>query len=261
MKLLWLLLIVVAVVMGLRFIRRRSLTSGANLWAKPIETAAASLKGRPAIAGGDAELRAEAEGVTVTVKTRGSLLTAEAPLYPEAKEVRIYLASGIEKTPQDLTYLPEAALPPAFGLDPPVILRSDDPLRAAQLAEGSVLDLSGAQREASARAVEVLIRGGTLRLALHGAAEKAAAIERAVSAAARLVVRLGGNRQLAEASIKQLPASTPAIPTCTLCGGQQRPGVAWVKCRRCGSPHHKECWDSAHHCSKEGCGDTHAEPI
>jgi hypothetical protein len=151
MKLLILLFLIIAAA-GFVFVRSRRprLAAGAS-WAPAIESAARTLAGRPAISGGEAQLRAEFEGVTVTVKVRDDVAIAEAPLYPAAKELRLVLSSGLTASSEDVSYIPEVPLPPAFGLDPPVLFRSDDAARAVPIAEESVLDLSRLQREARGR--------------------------------------------------------------------------------------------------------------
>jgi len=261
MKLLVLLLLIVGgVVFALLRGRRGKLDSGAS-WGPAIEAAAKSLAGRPAITGNDAQLRAEIEGVTVTVKVQDDQAIAEAALYPGAKELRLILSSGLATSSEDVAYIPEVPVPPAFGLDPPVILRSDDAARAIAIAEASVVDFGVLQREARAKSVELFVRGGSVRLAVRGARVAAPTIEALAPATARIVVRVGGDRALAEAKVAQIPREAPGIETCAFCGGERRAGVAWVRCDACASPHHAECWDSTKTCSKQGCGSKAATPL
>lgn len=264
---LWIILVLIAVTAGVVVVarrRRKAIGPGAGAidsgWRPAIAAAATSLGGRPSIAGGTAEMRAEQEGVTVTLRVRGDVATADAPLYPNSKAPRIYLASGLEKPSQDLGYMPETPLPPAFALDPPVMLRTDGAEEAVKFAEANALELAKLERDSGARSIEVLVRGGSLELTLRNARASTDIAERMVRTSARLVAWLGGNRALAEASTKQIPAATVKI-ACALCGGERRPGVDWVKCTNCGSPHHAECWNTAHECAREGCGGTRAEPM
>jgi hypothetical protein len=260
----WILLIVLAVAAAGAWMftsaRRRARAlparAGGADWRPAIEAAARSLGGRPALAGADAELRAEHEGLTVTVKVRGTDVSAEASLHAGAKPLRIYLGAGGAAPPSDFAHVPEAELPPAFALEPPVVLRSDDAPRAVAFAEAGAMDLVRVQREAGARSVDVLARGGSIRVGVYGARPAPEAIEALVQTATRLAGRLGGDEALPRgaASTKQLPAKIPAVESCALCGGARRPGVEWVVCARCGSPHHAECWNTATGCSKAGCG-------
>ena len=241
-------------------------------WRPALEGAARALGGRASVGAllDQPEVRAEVDGLVVTLKLRhverGSahvIAAAEASL-PGAGTERLYLGWGLKKAPEDLGYIPEVPLPPAFGLEPPVHLRSDLGDRAARFAEASVLELAGLKREAHADAVEVLIRGGSIRLAVHGLRPTDAASERLVRTTARLARIFAGDRALPEPEVKQLgPSSSaaPAVDRCGLCSGERRAGVPWVRCTRCNTPHHAECWQTATGCSKEGCGGAISEPL
>lgn len=256
------LLVVIAAVAGFLVVRssRPRLGAGGS-WAPAIEASARTLAGRRAISGGEAELRAELEGVTVTVKVRDDLAIAEAALYPGAKDLRLILSTGLAASSEDVAYIPEVPVPPAFGLDPPVLFRSDDAERAVRIAEESVLDLSRLQREAQGTSVELFVRGGSVKLIVRGARAASATIEALAPVAARIVARVGGDRALAEVKLAQIPKAAPRVEICAFCGGERRAGVEWVKCEVCGSPHHAECWNSTHTCSKAGCGSARSTPL
>jgi hypothetical protein len=49
------------------------------------------------------------------------------------------------------------------------------------------------------------------------------------------------------------PADT-AQPVCQICGSEIPPEVR-VNCRRCGTPHHKDCWEFNGQCSTYACGE------
>ena len=261
----WAILIVVAVagvaVFAATRRRPRRLAQGTQSWKAAISAAAESLSGRPALAGPGGELRAEANGSTVTAKVGPDLATADASLFPGAPQIRMYLATGIETVPEDLTYIPEAALPPAFGLDPPVLLRSDDADKAVQVAETSVLPLSGLKQAARADSLELLVRGDTLTVRLRGAEPSAEAVEHLIRTTAGLAHQFGGDPGDGPALIKQLPAKAEGPKKCTFCDGQRRPGVDWVECVRCESPYHAECWTTLRECSKPGCGSVESKPL
>ncbi len=251
----WLFIVAVVVVLAGVVVSRKKpkqLAAGGD-WRPAIEAAAQSLGGRPALSSGESQLRAEHEGLPVTVQLRDDVAGAECALHPGAQGARIYLASGAAEPPTDIAHFPDVALPPAYALDPPVVLRSDDASAALAFADQAPTALLELLRTRP-RATEVLVRGGTLRLTLRGLRPQSSTVEEIVRSAARLAGVLGGDRARSEASIKSLPARATGPETCALCSGERRPEVAWVRCRRCGSLHHAECWNTAQHCAKPGCG-------
>jgi len=52
------------------------------------------------------------------------------------------------------------------------------------------------------------------------------------------------------------PAAGPdaSAPTCQICGSEIAPDVR-VTCRRCNTPHHKDCWEFNGQCSTYACGE------
>ena len=50
------------------------------------------------------------------------------------------------------------------------------------------------------------------------------------------------------------PADTAAVPVCQVCGGPI-PADNRVYCRRCKTPHHKDCWEFNGLCSTFACGE------
>lgn len=258
----WLFILAVVVAVGGFLVARRKpakqLTAGGD-WRPALEAAAQTLGGRPALSGGEAELRAEHQGLTVTVKLRGDVAVAECPLHPGAAAARIYLASGAAEPPTDIAHFPVVTLPPAYALDPPVVLRSDDSATALAFADRAPTELLALLRSPP-RAVEILVRGGSLRLTVRGLQSRAEAVEEVVKTTANLASYLGGDRGASEASTRQLPARAAAPEVCALCSGERRPGVDWVRCRRCGSLHHAECWNTAQHCAKPDCGAAISDP-
>ncbi|MBI4819717.1 MAG: hypothetical protein HY791_25815 [Deltaproteobacteria bacterium] len=234
---------------------------GAADWKQAIEAAAQELGGRAAFAGATAQLRAEQEGLTITLKVEGDQLIAETTQYPDSKPIRIFLGASGAQPPSDFAHVPELELPPAYSLDPPVQLRSDEPTAAVDFANGAARELSEAAREAKAASASVLCRGGTVRLSLRGGRPSTAAVVSAIGTAARLSGLLGGDRAKAEVALKQIPSPSASKVTCALCGGDRRPEVPWVVCQRCRSPHHEECWTTAQRCARAGCGGTVSEPL
>jgi len=49
-------------------------------------------------------------------------------------------------------------------------------------------------------------------------------------------------------------AADGSSPTCQICGSEIGPEVR-VNCRRCGTPHHKDCWEFNGQCSTYACGE------
>jgi len=55
--------------------------------------------------------------------------------------------------------------------------------------------------------------------------------------------------------LDESPAGPDAsAPTCQICGSEIAPDVR-VNCRRCGTPHHKDCWEFNGQCSTYACGE------
>ena len=50
------------------------------------------------------------------------------------------------------------------------------------------------------------------------------------------------------------PEPDAAAPTCQICGSEIAPEVR-VNCRRCSTPHHKDCWEFNGQCSTYACGE------
>ncbi len=236
-----------------------STSSPVDDWRAPFQAAAELLGGRVAVAGKDVQLRAEAGGVTVTVTVLGGALVAEAPLLPGAPLARVFLGGGGTQPPSDFLHVPERPLPPAYSVEPPVSLRSDDAARATAFAEAAAPSLNAHARATRTHAISVLVRGGTTRLEATRATPSVDALSSAVSRAAELVALLGGDAAAAAARLAQLPARVEGTTVCALCGGERRPGVAWVKCKRCGASHHAECFPIGGACAR--CENVVSEPL
>ncbi|MBI2375231.1 MAG: hypothetical protein HYV07_14640 [Deltaproteobacteria bacterium] len=263
----WLVVLAVLAVSGaVAFVARRGrkkeLTAGASYdWKAAVEASAAQLGGRPAFSGATAQLRAEHLSLTVTVKVEGQTLLAETTQYPDAKPARIFLGASGAVPQSDFAHVPDVELPPAFSLDPPTLLKSDEAARAVGFANGAARDLTLAGRESRAKSASVLCRGGSVTLTLASAQPSPQALITAVEVTARLSGLLGGDAKKAEAALAQLPEPASAKVICAFCGGDRRPEVSWVRCQRCQSPHHAECWATTGHCAKPDCTSAFSEPM
>jgi len=54
--------------------------------------------------------------------------------------------------------------------------------------------------------------------------------------------------------LEDVPAALDRPPTCQICGSPIPP-EARVNCRRCGTPHHRDCWEFNGQCSTYACGE------
>ncbi len=246
-------------------------------WVEALELARRRLDARLSIAQ-TPELRATVEGREVMLQVRditksddSVLAISEAKLSSEA--VRLFVGWDVTRIRDDIFYIPEVPFPGVLRLEGRVNARADDPRVAERfltLASSELVDL---RKSASARAVELLARGGTLRVAVHGLGPSANAIERAVLSTASLA----GSLELAASGVDLPPVvnvlekkivlepipdrTLAADPECTLCRGQRHPMGGFVRCRRCRSVYHARCWTQATGCIAEGCDWIRAEPM
>jgi hypothetical protein len=272
-------------------------------WKPVLDEAARRLGGRASTATMfDApELRAEVNGLTVTLKLqninkapRRVVSISEASLPEGMSGVRLYFGWDVTRLSRDLEYISEIPFPKAFGLEGRVIVRADDAVVAHHFAERVAIDLVDTRREASAHAVEVLARGGTVRLAVHGLLESAAVVERLVRATARITRSVVESARAPAAAAPKTPPTPPARPpsplpipepappksdsiappappppvtptveaaTCGLCGEARTGPGAWLRCTRCKTAYHPACWHQATGCVADGCTETRSIPF
>lgn len=240
---------------------------------KPVlDEVARKLGGRasPATMFDSPELRAEIGGSTVTLRlqdihkaaTRGTAV-AEAALAEGTPPLRLYFGWDIDVIRPELLYIPEVPVPRAFAVSGRVITRADDPSVAARFADEAVTHLADVRREAEARAIEVLVRGGSLRLAVHGIQASPFMVERIVLACAHLA-RAAARAAKPGAAPEEAP-SPRAAPLgdepCGLCAERPKPGERWERCGKCRTPYHHDCVRSATGCLTPGCGDARTVPM
>ena len=136
------------------------------------------------------------------------------------------------------------------------IVRSDDPHFARSLLGAEARDLLEAGRKIGS--------GGRLRLnidRLRMRLRKEEALSKPQDLVALARVGQGLLERVREAVESReavqyfdAPASSTEKPACPVCGA----AVAdeRVLCRRCRTPHHRECWEYARGCSMFACGET-----
>lgn len=247
-----------------------------NRWKGLLEEAATKLGGRasPATMFDAPELRATLEDVTVTLKLRdihkpeSGVASAEARLAGLDERLRIYLGWDVAAAPPGLEHVPELDYGGAAFVEGKVVLRGSDAVIAKRFVELAAIDLVDLRREANARALEVICRGGYLDLRAHGMTESPHMVERLAIVSARLVrlaLEAATGRKLGPGASPSPAAPSPAAPAgdarCPLCMGAQKAGETWVACSRCGSPYHQNCWQQATGCLVEGCDETKSRPL
>jgi RING finger family protein len=225
---------------------------------------------------GDAEVLLRLRGIEHP--DRGVAI-AEVPLSAGASSdmLRLYVGWDVSSVPRGLEHIPEIPFP-RVGLDGRLIVRTNDAAIASQFIERAVPDLSEVRREARARALEILCRGGSLQVAVHGIRDSAIMLERIVFAALRmreLVQAIRKNEAPARhdpaperprsppppsAPEQASPPPEPPAPAvaCTLCAESKKKDEAWVACSRCRAPYHRRCWAQATGCIEKDCPETRA---
>src|SRR5207248_8246125 len=133
------------------------------------------------------ELRLSVGGIDVLLKLRGienpergvAIVEAPLPSSPNAASdmLRLYVGWDVSSVPRGLEHIPEIPFP-RVGLDGRLVVRASDAAIASRFVERATPGLLDIRREARARAMEVLCRGGTLQLAVHGIRDSASGLER-----------------------------------------------------------------------------------
>ena len=232
------------------------------------------------------ELRIEWNGTTVTLKLvdidqgpEGSAAVAAAALPEHLSDLRLYFGWDVDRPPPEVSPLPEVNTLRQGQLSGQVLARADDPDLAERFLKHALHHLVDVRREAHARSVEVLARGGHVTLTLNGIQETEYMLERIVIVSSQLGEIFTDLREPAGLSAKQagLPGDGPASgapkPTslappdsrphpgrpCTLCGLPSQGRERFVCCIRCQSIYHQGCFHQAARCVEDGCGETQAK--
>jgi hypothetical protein len=167
-------------------------------WAGLLAEVAQTIEGRasPASRFDDPELRAEVDGVTVTLrlvdihKGAGGRVEAQARLLDPDETARVYLGWDVLAAPADLAHVPEVPYPNTLRVQGTLTARADQPVVVNRLLEAALLELTDVRREANARQLEVVVRGGYLTLLLHGLEPTAHLLVRALRTTASLAHHL-----------------------------------------------------------------------
>lgn len=260
-----------------------------SAWKKTLEEVAEKLKGKasPATMFDAPELRATVDEITVTLKLTdihkgpSGHATAESELPEGARSVRLYLGWDVPKTPTDMEHIPQIEAR-STRVDGEVIMRADDAATGARFMKQAMIDLIDIRREAQSRAMEVIARGGYLKVVMHGVTQTSYMLERLVRTSVKLAKHLEAVSQgtalpAGEEAPKALPsgeatggeapppqddgAKAEALEkdaVCGLCDDHPKPGEHWVRCVQCGTPYHKACFLQANACLS--CGETRSVP-
>lgn len=227
-------------------------------WKAVLDQVAGELGGRasPGSMFDAPELRAEVDGITVTLKLRnihksaakGSAL-AESKLPERAGSVRLFFGWDVAAAPPGLEHVPDVESLRTGRVEGAVIAKADDAAVAERFMERAMIDLIDVRREANAHALEVISRGGYLTLSLHGIQETAHMLERIVIVSARLAEMMGqiASGTLLEAGESAAPEATSSA-VCTVCEAAYSAGEHWVACARCAAPYHRACFEQATAC-------------
>jgi hypothetical protein len=254
-------------------------------WKPVFEDAARRLGGRASTATmfEAPELQADVEGTPVSLRLqnvhknqRRTVAVAEASLPEGLSGVRLYFGWDVTRLSRDLEYIAEIPFPRAFGLAGRVHVRADDAAVAHRFAERASADLLSLRQESTAEAIEVLARGGSVRIAVHGLSDTAWVIERVVKVAARMAGHVNGavsGRPAPEPIAPRLPTPPPKPPEpekiepetfeearCALCSEKRVAKKGWVRCIRCSAPYHEACFLQATGCVADGCSETRSRP-
>jgi hypothetical protein len=136
----------------------------------------------------------------------------------------------------DKTFVVYASDP---GLVEPVV---DADTRGALLAAGSL------GREGD---VVLLVHPTSLKLRKHNVTPDAEVLDALVATAETLVSKLEALRRGIR-DIAFVSQEKPVPGTCPVCGSDLESDVVW--CKRCGVPHHRDCWKFNRGCAAFACG-------
>lgn len=139
------------------------------------------------------ELRTEIDGTTVTLKIigiekapRDGRIVASASLPDNANTIRFYFGWDVLEIPRAVEHIADVPYPPVQRVEGDVKIRADDGAMASRFLREAIVDLIDVRREATAHALEVIVKGGYLELLVHGLDEHPAVLERTARACQRL---------------------------------------------------------------------------
>lgn len=257
-----------AAVAGVALYRNMKRGKRHGVWRTALEEAATKLGGRasPGTRFDTPQLRAAVDGIDVTVTVKQAhksdahgVAIAETPLAEATRNIRLYFGWDVGSIREEIEHFPEVE--GFIPLEGRTHLRSDHPEVARAFVSHAAKDFSDVRREANAHAVEVLIRGGTLRLAVHGVEQSSWMIERIVTATSRLTRGLEYFAGAPENARHVVTSAPDDNPRCELCTERRQEGTPWIACARCGATYHQTCWVQATGCLVTGCEETRSRAL
>ncbi len=129
------------------------------------------------------EVRIDQQASTVTIKLQQvhrRAQTARASTEGSLSEVaaRIYLGWDTSEVPAEMSHLSLVEYAGLERAEGEVLLRGDDSAATIRFFDAALIDLLDLRREAQAHGLEVIIRGGYLRLVVYGLSPSDYLIER-----------------------------------------------------------------------------------
>ena len=172
------------------FARRKSRPSA---WTELLEEVAERFGGRASVGGtfDSPELRAKIDELQLTLRLSAALkdarkVRAEADVaLPGLPTTRLYFGWNNDELPAIFEHI-EAYATGALRLEGHWQARSDEPERAQAFLRKAELPIFDLAREAEADAIEVDVRGGYLRLRVHGCRKTTGMLERVLRVTAEL---------------------------------------------------------------------------
>ena len=237
-------------------------------WRDEFEAAARTLHGRPSLgSASDApQLRAEIDGRAVTLRAsvdgkaaNERTIAAEIALADAGANLRFVLEAGACEPLGGFEHIPAVEFVSRDHAK--ATLRADDEPLARRCIDDAAVDFFDAEREAAARGLRLVIRGGHLTLSLFRARAEARAIVRI----ARVAVRVAGIAERPHTTAAPRSSETGIVGgtlTCGSCGAPSEANdVAWLRCARCGTTYHAACFRNATGCVRDSCDETRSVEV
>jgi hypothetical protein len=150
----------------------------------------------------------------------------------------------------------ETLLPPAArGVEPRYSLRGTDPRATAEVFNEVVLwHVEQLRTRPSVSPLCIQLGWGAMTVAKVMAIQHGPDLIRFVETALDLYDQALLTRTRGITFVQQQSAQVLEQVVCRICGEEIREGL--VFCRRCKTPHHRDCWQYAGRCSVFACGET-----
>ncbi len=229
-------------------------------WKALLHGVAAQLEGRASPSADGPELRAEADGQTVTLKLvdyqkSSGHVVAVVPLPDRSNTVRFYVGWDVPTAPAEVAHIPVVPSPGGLGLDGQVEIRAENAALALRFVPQAALALEDVRQKAGARGLMLTTKGGYLTLTLLGLQQSPELLAQTVRVTAKLAVLIGqvsAGTSLPSATESEAPITS--VIRCESCQERPQAGEPWVRCAACKRPYHAACWRQSGPCVH--CGDT-----